>query len=89
MAYSNPSTECTDDRSFYLTPAYLQERLFQTVNTHILQHLDKRSQSSLENMIGYSRAMINTLMEYDNSNLRDNDLAYYKLVNIDEDLLKL
>lgn len=89
MAYSNPSLECTDDRSFYLTPAYLQERLFQTINAHILQYLEKKSQSSLENVIGYTRAMVNTLMEYGPSGGKEKEPAYYKLMNIDEDLLKL
>ena len=89
MAYDNPSKECTDDRSFYLTPAYLQERLFQTINTHILQYLDKKSQSSLESMIGFTRAMVATLMENDCFNPRDKEPAYHKLINIDEDLLKL
>ncbi|CDO91715.1 unnamed protein product [Kluyveromyces dobzhanskii CBS 2104] len=89
MAYSNPSKECTDDRSFYLSSGYLQERLFQTINSHILQYLDKKSQSSLESMIGYTRAMIATLIENDSCNPRDKEPAYHKLVNIDEDLLKL
>lgn len=89
MAYSNPSKECANDCSFFLTPAYLQERLFQTINSHILQYLDKKSQSSLESMIGYTRAMVTTLMENESYNPREKEPAYHKLVNIDEDLLKL
>ncbi|AMD22682.1 HHL088Wp [Eremothecium sinecaudum] len=90
MAYDNPQIECSKDLAVYLTPAYLQDRLFQLVNTSILTFLKKNSESSLENMISYTRAMTNTLLEYGDqlgSSGTEADGRFYKLVNIDEDLL--
>ncbi|AET38290.1 glucose-induced degradation complex subunit VID30 Ecym_2574 [Eremothecium cymbalariae DBVPG len=92
MAYDNPLVECTKDLAIYLTPSYLEDRLFQLVNSTILEFLKMKSESSLENMISYTRAMVNTLMEYgqqQNSLGTDPERRYYKLVNIDEDLLTL
>ncbi|AEY97926.1 FAFR242Cp [Eremothecium gossypii FDAG1] len=92
MAYDNPLVECPKELAVYLTPSYLQDRLFQLVNTTILMFLKKKSESSLENMISYTRAMVNTLMEYGDqpgSSNSDSQERYYKLVNIDEDLLNL
>lgn len=92
LAYDNPLKECSEDLAVFLSPAYLQERLFQLVNSRVLRFLKKNSESSLENMVSYTRAMVNTLMEYgDHSSVihNDSELRYYKLVNIDEDLLNL
>lgn len=92
IAYDNPFEECNKSLSFYLTPSYLQERLFQLVNNKILKHLEKNSESSLESVVSYTRAMIQTLMEFDdhgNPIHNNSELQYYKLVNIDEDLLRL
>ncbi|SCU95456.1 LADA_0G15720g1_1 [Lachancea dasiensis] len=92
LAYDNPLEECSEDLAVYLTPAYLQDRLFQLINSRILLFLKKRSESSLENMVSYTRAMVNALMEYgEGSSLvhNDSELRVHKLVNIDEDLLNI
>ncbi|SCU88147.1 LANO_0D01244g1_1 [Lachancea nothofagi CBS 11611] len=90
LAYDNPLEECNEDLAVFLTPAYLQNRLFQLINSRILMFLKKKSESSLENMLSYTRAMINALMEYgEGSSLvrNDSELRVHKLVNVDEDLL--
>lgn len=92
LAYDNPLRECNEDLAVYLTPAYLQDRLFQLVNSRVLAFLEKKSESSLESMVSYTRAMIDTLMEYgEGSSLvhNDSELRFHKLVNIDEDLLNM
>ncbi|SCV04662.1 LAME_0H20208g1_1 [Lachancea meyersii CBS 8951] len=92
LAYDNPLEECSEDLAVFLTPAYLQDRLFQLINSRVLVFLKKKSESSLENMVSYTRAMINALMEYgEGSSLvhNDSELRVHKLINIDEDLLSL
>ncbi|CEP62961.1 glucose-induced degradation complex subunit VID30 LALA0_S06e07866g [Lachancea lanzarotensis] len=92
LAYDNPLEECNEDLAVLLTPAYLQDRLFQLVNSRILVFLKKKSESSLENMVSYTRAMVNALIEYGEGGSlvhNDSELRVHKLVNIDEDLLKL
>lgn len=92
LAYDSPLEECNEDLAVFLTPSYLQDRLFQLVNSRVLTFLKKKSESSLENMVSYTRAMVKALMQYgENSSVvhNDSELRYYKLVNIDEDLLNL
>ncbi|SCU86486.1 LAMI_0D02278g1_1 [Lachancea mirantina] len=92
LAYDNPLEECSEDLAVFLTPSYLQDRLFQLVNSRVLTFLKKKSESSLENMVSYTRAMVKVLSEFGDVNeaiFDDTDVRHYKLVNIDEDLLNL
>lgn len=82
LAYDNPLTECSEDLAELLTPAYLQDRLFQLVNSRVLSFLEKKSESSLENMVSYTRGMIDALMEYGESSSlvhNDSELRFHKL----------
>ncbi|CCF60340.1 hypothetical protein KAFR_0J02760 [Kazachstania africana CBS 2517] len=99
LAYEDPINESPDELSFYLSNEFLQERLYQVINSNVLKYLNKNSDCSLENLVGYTRSMLSTLMTYEgsdpnNSNNNNavsnkNELRYYKVANIDEDILNI
>lgn len=92
LAYDDPVNEASADLSAYLSNDYLQDRLFQIVNTSVLTFLQKDSGCELENMIKYTRAMLATLtnFEADGSVVHNGtELRCYKILNMDEDLLNL
>ena len=82
----------TDELSAYLSNEYLQDRLFQIVNTSVLIFLHKNCECELENVIKYTRAMLGTLMNFDADGSvvhNGTELRCYKILNIDQDLLNL
>lgn len=92
LAYEDPVNESTDELSAYLSSEYLQDRLFQIVNTSVLVFLHKNSECELENVIRYTRAMLGTLMNFDADGSvvhNGTELRCYKVLNIDQDLLNL
>ncbi|KAG0659332.1 hypothetical protein C6P45_001874 [Maudiozyma exigua] len=88
LAYENPIKEAPEDLSVYLSDDYLQDRLFQVVNSNILDFLGKDSSCALNDVIGYTRAMLNTFGNYD-LHRKNGKPRYYKLINIDEDILNI
>ena len=99
LVYEDPLTEAPDELSYYFSPEYLQDRLFQLTNSTILKHMKKSSECALDNIVSYSRAMSLTLLNlnakgkatvYEDDDAKLVDTArYYKLINIDGDLLSL
>lgn len=92
LAYDDPVNESSDELSAYLSNEYLQDRLFQIVNTSVLLYLHKNSECELENVIKYTRAMLATLMNFDADGSvvhNGTELRCYKILNIDQDLLNL
>ena len=92
LAYEDPVNESTDELSAYLSNEYLQDRLFQIVNTSVLIFLHKNCECELENVIKYTRAMLGTLMNFDADGSvvhNGTELRCYKILNIDQDLLNL
>ncbi|CCE63346.1 hypothetical protein TPHA_0E02540 [Tetrapisispora phaffii CBS 4417] len=103
LVYEDPVNDAPGELKKYLSSEYLKERLFQIVNTSILNHLNKGNEDSLENIISYTRTMLQTMSEQNiknpsvankstiesDSNVHNSssDYKYYKLINID-DLLK-
>ncbi|CCD26879.1 glucose-induced degradation complex subunit VID30 NDAI_0I03110 [Naumovozyma dairenensis CBS 421] len=90
LAYDDPVNEVTGDLSMYLSKEYLQDRLFQVINSNVLQFLKKKSSCSLEDIMGYTRTMLSTMRNYriDTSGSNGN-CRYYRAVNIDEDFLNI
>lgn len=92
LAYEDPVNEPPEELASYLTNEYLQDRLFQVINTNILKYLKKNSDCNLETVIRYTRAMLATLMTFNvegSSVYNGTELRYFKIFNIDEDLLNL
>ena len=92
LAYDDPANESPEELATYLSNDYLQDRLFQVINTNILKFLKKNSDCKLETVIRYTRAMLATLMAYNvegSSVHNGTELRYFKILNIDEDLLNL
>ncbi|KAL3229585.1 Vacuolar import and degradation protein 30 [Nakaseomyces bracarensis] len=99
LVYEDPLNEAPEELSYYLSAEYLQDRLFQITNSQILTHLKKSSECILDDVVSSSRAMSLTLMgmnakgtavvEEDGSPKVVDTPRYYKLVNIDGDLLSL
>lgn len=90
LAYDEPSKEAPDDLTIYLSDEFLQDRLFQMINSSVLNFLGKDSECALDNIIGYTRSMVSTLMLYEEPRCENVQInKYYKMVNIDEDLLNL
>ena len=99
LVYEDPLTEAPDELSYYFSPEYLQDRLFQLTNSTILKHMKKSSECALDNIVSYSRAMSLTLLNlnakgkatvYEDDDAKLVDTArYYKLINIDGELLSL
>lgn len=93
LAYDDPINEVTGDLSIYVSNEYLEGRLFQIINSKVLQFLNKRSDCSLEDMVVYTRAMLSTMMNYkvggEIIDKNGGECRYYKAINIDEDFLNL
>lgn len=92
LAYDDPKNESPEELAAYLSSDYLQDRLFQTVNTSVLTFLKKNSDCELENVIRYTRAMLSTLMNYEAEGsvvFNATELRYFKILNMDEDLLNI
>lgn len=92
LAYEDPINEPPEELTAYLSSDFLQDRLYQAVNTSVLTFLQKDSECELENVISYTRAMLSTLMNYEAEGsvvFNGTELRYYKTVNMDEDLLNL
>ncbi|GAV54636.1 hypothetical protein ZYGR_0AN01040 [Zygosaccharomyces rouxii] len=92
LAYDDPVNESPEELASYLSNEYLQDRLFQVINTNILRFLKKNSDSKLETVIRYTRSMLATLMTYNvegSSVYNGTELRYFKILNVDEDLLNL
>ena len=87
FAYNNPAEEAPEDLALYLSNEFLQDRLFQMVNNNILKFLGKESECALDNIVRYTRSMISTLMKYEKPEPKEH--LYYKILNLDEDLLNL
>ena len=88
LAYENPVVEAPEDLSVYLSDEYLQDRLFQVVNSNILDFLGKDSACALNDVIGYTRSMLNTMINYDICG-DIKHLRFNKVINIDEDILNV
>lgn len=92
LAYDDPVNEASADLSAYLSHEYLQDRLFQIVNTSVLAFFHKGSGCDLENMIKYTRAMLATLVNFEADGsvvYNGTELRCFKILNMDEDLLNL
>ncbi|CAB4251970.1 similar to Saccharomyces cerevisiae YGL227W VID30 Protein involved in proteasome-dependent catabolite degradation of fructose-1,6-bisphosphatase (FBPase) [Maudiozyma barnettii] len=90
LAYDNPLEEAPDDLSMYLSNDFLQDRLFQTLNSNILDFLGKDSGCALNNIVSYTRSMLSTLVTYGDQQYQSSTQhKYYKMLNMDEDLLNL
>lgn len=92
LAYDDPINESPEELATYLSSEYLQDRLFQVVNTSVLTFLKKNSDSELENVVRYTRTMLSTLMNYDAEGsvvFNGTEFRYFKILNMDEDLLNL
>lgn len=92
LAYDDPVLEAQPDKAKILTPNFLQERLFQICNMAILKFLHKDSDCGLEMLIKYTRSMGIAMMHSKVEGVDDGEgrkLKYYKIVNIDEDLLQI
>lgn len=92
LAYDDPINQAPDDLTVYLSNEYLQDRLFQIINSGVLKFLNKSSDCDLENMVGYTRSMLSTLMQYRvPGSVVENgtELRYYKGINMDEDIMNL
>lgn len=93
LSYEDPINEAPEELFNYLSHDFLKDKLFQIINNAILKHLQKAKYNSLENMIKYTRGMLSTLNENESgSSISDNDRTkndykYYKIINLDEDLL--
>ncbi|CCK68490.1 glucose-induced degradation complex subunit VID30 KNAG_0B00410 [Huiozyma naganishii CBS 8797] len=94
LAYEDPMTQAPKELMVYMTPEYLQERLFQEINASILSFNNESQESLLEQVIGSTRSMLGILQE-NSSDLYPLDgpalvnSAYYRGMNLDEDILKL
>ena len=88
LAYENPIEEAPEDLSIYLSDEYLQDRLFQVVNSNVLDFLGKDSSCALNDVIGYTRSMLNTMGNYD-IYCDDKKPRFNKVINIDEDILNV
>lgn len=92
LAYDDPINESPEELATYLSSEYLQDRLFQVVNTSVLTFLKKNSDCELENVVRYTRTMLSTLMNYDAEGsvvFNGTEFRYFKILNMDEDLLNL
>ena len=87
FAYDNPVEEAPEDLALYLSDNFLQDRVFQMVNSCILDFLGKESDCALDKIVKYTRSMVSTLMNYETPEHENH--MYYKMVNLDEDLLNL
>ncbi|SMN18054.1 similar to Saccharomyces cerevisiae YGL227W VID30 Protein involved in proteasome-dependent catabolite degradation of fructose-1,6-bisphosphatase (FBPase) [Maudiozyma saulgeensis] len=90
LAYEDPLEEAPDDLSMYLSNEFLQDRLFQILNSNILDFLGKDSKCALNNIVSYTRSMLSTLVTYGDQHYQSSTQhKYYKILNMDEDLLNL
>ncbi|CCH61098.1 hypothetical protein TBLA_0E00370 [Henningerozyma blattae CBS 6284] len=85
LAYENPLTEAPEEVTIYLSSEYLHDRLFRMINESILQYLHRVNSCVLGDLVDYTRGMILTLQNVDYSNTSKN--KYFKLLNLDEDIL--
>ncbi|EDO15369.1 hypothetical protein Kpol_460p4 [Vanderwaltozyma polyspora DSM 70294] len=89
LAYEDPVKDAPSELTKYLTVEFLNDRLFQLTNSAILKYMKKNNETNLENIIRYTRAMLETMMN-DNSkggSVDGKSYMYYRAVNLDEDLL--
>lgn len=120
LAYNSPKTEAPEELLLYFTKEYLQDRLFQTINSNVLIYINQTDENALENIVGYTRTMLSTMRRYhiegDHCFEEDPELGlqisksseqgtegpaddteldaqletrYYKIINLDEDILNL
>lgn len=64
LAYDSPLTEAPEDLLEMLSPEYIQDRLFQTVNSNLLLYLNQSNECALEKIVGYTRTMFSTMRQY-------------------------